>query len=119
MNTILTTHLYENDPWLSQQTPDPPRYNPLGLFPWNTLTTKETEMAWETPPTTTNKTIAIEPPSTVFFSDYWEDDVSVLNDNPDEDDIQVLPQATYNVLASLLDEIFQDDNQADDGAGAA
>ena len=76
-------------------------------------------MAWETPPTTTNKTIAIEPPSTVFFSDYWEDDVSVLNDNPDEDDIQVLPQATYNVLAPLLDEIFQDDNQADDGAGAA
>ena len=33
-----------------------------------------------------------------------DDDVSVLNDNPDEDDHEVLPQPTYDVLQTL----FQD-----------
>ncbi|KAG7349829.1 hypothetical protein IV203_012426 [Nitzschia inconspicua] len=53
-----------------------------------------------------------------------EDDVvSALADNPDEDDVGVLPHATYDVLANIFDEIYKDDikvneedNQDDDSA---
>jgi hypothetical protein len=43
-----------------------------------------------------------------------DDDVSVLNDNPDEDDQDVLPQPTYDVLQTL----FQHMDQSDDDAGS-
>lgn len=41
----------------------------------------------------------------------WDDDVSVLNDDPDEDDDQLLPRSTYDVLAPLLDEMYNDGSE--------
>jgi len=45
----------------------------------------------------------------------YEDEVSLLADDPDEDDDGVLPHATYDVLFDILDEIDKDDGD-DDGA---
>lgn len=46
-------------------------------------------------------------------SSSWEDDVSILNDNPEEDDIEVLylPRSTYDVLVPLFDELFIDEEE--------
>lgn len=45
------------------------------------------------------------------FEDYDDDDdeVSLLADDPDEDDADVLPHATYDVLANFFDEIYKED----------
>lgn len=54
-----------------------------------------------------------EPPNIIFLlSD--SDDVSLLNDDPDEDDDQLLPSSTYDVLAPLLDEMYKDESEVDD-----
>lgn len=63
-------------------------------------------------------------PQDIVFGDDWEDDVSVLNDNPEEDDIEILflPQSTYDVLMPLFDELdIEGDNEVDhdDGGGPA
>ncbi|KAL3943603.1 MAG: hypothetical protein SGBAC_002312 [Bacillariaceae sp.] len=51
-------------------------------------------------------------PTTVELPQNWSDDVSVLNDNPEEDDIEVLylPTSTYNVLVPLFDELYIDES---------
>mmetsp|Transcript_141503 Transcript_141503/g.200413 ORF Transcript_141503/g.200413 Transcript_141503/m.200413 type:complete len:159 (+) Transcript_141503:220-696(+) len=61
-----------------------------------------------------------EPPTVITISSHWDDDVSVLNDDPDEDDDQLLPRSTYDVLAPLLDAMYNDESEAafeNDGAG--
>jgi hypothetical protein len=112
MNVLLTPHFYDN-PW----------YVPLGLPSnnnglWDSRATMTKDEAWnvlkQTPPVTNAPPINMEPPSAVFHSDDWDDDVSLLNDDPDEDDIQILPQTTYNVLAPLFAEIYKDDSELDD-----
>ena len=123
MNAVLAPTLYGNDPWSPREQSCPPRYVQLGLSSrtdlWNTLPT--TDRAWSIPaPTMITETAASEPPSLVFFFDDWEDDVSLLSDNPDDDDVQVLPHATYNVLAPLFDEIYEgEDTSKEDDARAA
>ena len=130
MATCLTPRFYDsNAPFASPRTTDRQRYVPLALSPdkvWNTAFVGK-EAAWNTSisivkPTTT------EPPAWVSFSDDWQDDddVSVLNDDPDQDDQQILPQTTYDVLAPLFDDLFyRDDSEVEeddvpaDGARAA
>lgn len=51
-------------------------------------------------------TNALEPPKIVSYFRDWDDDVSLLNDDPDDDDIEILPQPTYDVLATLFDELY-------------
>lgn len=51
------------------------------------------------------------PPDIVYVHDDWDDAVSVLYDDPDEDDAQLLPHSTYDVLAPLLHEMYMDDNE--------
>jgi len=46
------------------------------------------------------------------LSGFDDDEVSLLADDPDEDDAGVLPPATYNVVVNILDEIDRDDDQA-------
>lgn len=36
--------------------------------------------------------------------DYGDDEVSLLADDPDENDADVLPYATYDVLANIFDD---------------
>lgn len=45
--------------------------------------------------------------------DFDEDEVSVLADDPDEDDAGVFPPSTYDVLVNILDEIDKDESAAD------
>lgn len=125
MNVVLTPTFFDcnHNPWSSSK-PEP-RYIPLGLSgggiqdPWNPSfnTTKEsqTPVSWnaKSPPTPAPVKEA-QPPTNLSFSHDWDDDVSLLNDDPDEDDIQVLPQTTYNVLAPLFAEIYKDDSEFDD-----
>jgi hypothetical protein len=51
----------------------------------------------------------------MFVEDNDDDVVSVLADNPDEDDVAVLPLATYDVLANILDDIYKDEGEVIDG----
>ena len=52
------------------------------------------------------------PPTTIYILVPQEeyDNVSLLHDDPDEDDDQLLPPSTYDVLAPLLDEMYKDDS---------
>jgi len=43
-----------------------------------------------------------------FCSAFDDDEVSLLADDPDEDDAGVLPPATYDVVVNILDEIDRD-----------
>mmetsp|Transcript_12501 Transcript_12501/g.21867 ORF Transcript_12501/g.21867 Transcript_12501/m.21867 type:complete len:227 (-) Transcript_12501:158-838(-) len=47
-----------------------------------------------------------------FFND--DDEVSALADNPDDDDVDVLPHATYDVLANIFDQIYKDESEVDE-----
>lgn len=42
------------------------------------------------------------------FSGFDDDEVSLLADDPDEDDAGVLPPSTYNVVVDILDQIDRD-----------
>ncbi|KAL3919207.1 MAG: hypothetical protein SGILL_003868 [Bacillariaceae sp.] len=42
------------------------------------------------------------------------DEVSLLNDNPDDDDMNLLPHATHDVLANIFDEIYKDESEVED-----
>ena len=42
------------------------------------------------------------------------DEVSELNDNPDDDDMNLLPHATHDVLANIFDEIYKDESEVED-----
>lgn len=57
--------------------------------------------------------ISVEPPLSVTFLMDWQDDVSLLNDDPDDDDVALLPYSTCNVLAPLLDEMYKDESEVD------
>ena len=86
-----------------------------------------------TPPReTSDHTLLFTPPKEVIICQNWQDeddDVSILNDNPDDDDIEVLflPQSTYDVLMPLFDELYIDeqstnndkDHQKQDGQEGA
>ena len=47
--------------------------------------------------------------SSSSISGFDDDEVSLLADDPDEDDAGVLPPATYTVVVNILDEIDRDD----------
>jgi hypothetical protein len=49
-------------------------------------------------------------PKEIVFIQHAEDDVSVLNDDPDHDDEDILPQPTYDVLVTLFHDIYKDDS---------
>jgi hypothetical protein len=53
-------------------------------------------------------------PAYGMFVEENDDVVSVLADNPDDDDVAVLPLATYDVLANIFDEIYKDESEVDD-----
>jgi hypothetical protein len=57
--------------------------------------------------------VSLKTPQEISYANDWEDDVSVLNDNPEEDDIEVLylPQSTYDVLMPLFDELYIDSEE--------
>jgi len=54
-----------------------------------------------------------EPPTIIYVLDEV-DNVSLLNDDPDEDDDQLLPPSTYDVLVPLLDEMYKDESEVYD-----
>jgi hypothetical protein len=54
------------------------------------------------------------PEPACLFLEEDDDVVSSLADNPDEDDVGVLPHSTYDVLASIFDEIYKDDSEVHD-----
>jgi len=58
--------------------------------------------------------LSLRPPETISFRADEEDDVSVLNDNPDEDDAAILPQPTYDVLANIFDELYKDESEIEE-----
>eukprot|EP00980_Cylindrotheca_fusiformis_P012283 scaffold3001_cov122-Cylindrotheca_fusiformis.AAC.8 len=71
------------------------------------------EQSWGKPAANTT-VVEEEPiPDLVMYAMDWLDDVSVLNDNPEEDDIEVLylPKSTYDVLLPLFDELFMGDEE--------
>jgi hypothetical protein len=53
-------------------------------------------------------------PKEIVFTQDAEDDVSVLNDDPDHDDEGILPQPTYDVLATLFHDIYKDDSEMEE-----
>lgn len=73
-------------------------------------TNTPTEQSWGTTATITPLDLSafLETPSEIEIPHDWSDDVSLLNDNPEEDDIEVLylPQSTYDVLMPLFDELY-------------
>jgi hypothetical protein len=42
------------------------------------------------------------------------DEVSMLADNPDDDDMNLLPHATHDVLANIFDEIYKDESEVEE-----
>jgi hypothetical protein len=72
------------------------------------------------PPTASSfssSSIMTGPPSIIlvrvfrnYDSEDYDDEVSVLADNPDDDDVDVLPHSTYDVLANIFDQIYKDDS---------
>jgi hypothetical protein len=72
-------------------------------YPNGTLTVQDG------PTPTTNKNV-----HTIVLVDDENDDVSVLADNPDDDDVDVLPHSTYDVLANIFDQIYKDDSEVDE-----
>ena len=53
------------------------------------------------------------PPKEIIVIHGEDDEVSLLNDDPDQDDHDILPTATYGVLASLFDDIYKDESEAE------
>jgi hypothetical protein len=55
-------------------------------------------------------------PKEIMFIPHAEDDddVSVLNDDPDHDDEGILPQPTYDVLATLFHDIYKDGSEMEE-----
>jgi hypothetical protein len=124
MTTMNGTYPSEN-PWTSFNDDDENKDKPfLSLaFPsqkdyglWNsTSPLRPTRMissdeSWGKTTDTTMLDVPLKTPQEISYPNDWEDDVSVLNDNPEEDDIEVLylPQSTYDVLMPLFDELYID-----------
>eukprot|EP00526_Cylindrotheca_closterium_P024375 CAMPEP_0113650290 /NCGR_PEP_ID=MMETSP0017_2-20120614/26756_1 /TAXON_ID=2856 /ORGANISM="Cylindrotheca closterium" /LENGTH=151 /DNA_ID=CAMNT_0000562785 /DNA_START=249 /DNA_END=704 /DNA_ORIENTATION=- /assembly_acc=CAM_ASM_000147 len=87
---------------------------------WNSTPKQEktsTEQSWGTTATVAPLDLSfLETPTEIDVPHDWSDDVSVLNDNPEEDDIEVLylPTSTYNVLVPLFDALYiEDDTNAE------
>jgi hypothetical protein len=76
---------------------------------------KDSDISWGTAATPLDLSF-LETPTEVNVPHDWSDEVSLLNDNPEEDDIEVLylPRSTYDVLSPLFDELFIDTSQEDD-----
>lgn len=95
--------------------------SPAALATKGSIKNSSIDDSWgKTAPTTATTTPPCEssdhallftPPKEVIICHDWQDDVSVLNDNPDDDDIEVLflPQSTYDVLMPLFDELYIDE----------
>jgi len=82
-----------------------------------------TEQSWGSAATMTPLDLSfLETPTEIEIPHDWvsDDEVSLLNDNPEEDDIEVLylPRSTYDVLVPLFDELYIDtvdkDEEEDD-----
>jgi len=71
--------------------------------------------SWKSP---TDALTSKAPPLVVKIPHHFDvledDDVSLLQDDPDEDDAQLLPQSTYNVLLPLMDELYSDESSVDE-----
>jgi hypothetical protein len=72
--------------------------------------------SWNKNTNTITLDVSLTTPQEISYLNDWEDDVSVLNDNPEEDDIEVLylPQSTYDVLMPLFDELYITDNEEEE-----
>ena len=90
---------------------------------WNSTPKQEqtSEQSWGTAASAAPLDLSfLETPTEIDIALDWSDDVSILNDNPEEDDIEVLylPTSTYNVLVPLFDELYIEDspesNEEDD-----
>jgi hypothetical protein len=128
LDVALLTPRFFDTPWTPSKAEKGhhTRYVPLafadyGRVSWN-ITTSTTgnnhnynnkEWSRTAEPVVAKRT-SNEPPATIAVDKIWADDVSLLNDDPDEDDAQLLPHSTYNVLAPLFDEIYKDDSELDD-----
>lgn len=81
---------------------------------WNSTPKQEqtSEQSWGTAASAAPLDLSfLETPTEIDIPHDWSDDVSILNDNPEEDDIEVLylPTSTYNVLVPLFDELYIED----------
>ena len=106
-----------HSPHAQQQPPAPSSDWKTDPAPWNTTAaavpaSPDRRVSLETPWTRATK-ISSQPPEAVSFLNDWQDDVSLLNDDPDDDDVALLPHSTCNVLAPLLDEMYKDESEAD------
>ena len=58
-------------------------------------------------------TLPLGPPTEILVHPDAPDDVSLLNDDPDHDDDDILPQPTFDVLATLFQDIYKDDSEVE------
>lgn len=94
-------------PWkTSKATPPPPPITST------TACSSSRRLSLESPWLLASK-VSAEPPTVVSYWTDWCDDVSLLNDNPDDDDLGLLPHSTCNVLAPLLDVMYKDESEVD------
>jgi hypothetical protein len=128
MSTVGAVYPSEN-PWSSFNKEAPylslafPSQKDYGL--WNSPLTKKTIAStrgesWgklSTPVHSIPLLPTEEIPQEIIYPNDWEDDVSILNDNPDDDDIEILflPRSTYDVLMPLFDELYIDDSNEEEG----
>ena len=101
----------------SRHVPYPWGVSSGGLWALQATTTPNNITASGTTPWTVSKDAPVHivdagtiPKQIVFIQQHAEDDVSVLNDDPDHDDEDILPQPTYDVLATLFQDIYKDDS---------
>jgi len=76
---------------------------------WNSSPKQPSEISWATAATVEPLDLSfLETPQEIDIPQAWDDDVSVLQDNPEDDNIQVLylPRSTYDVLMPLFDELY-------------
>jgi len=126
--TAATNAFYSprDNPW-SSPPKDPkaclslsfPTQKDYGL--WNTPsnhTNKTCQQSWGTAASATPLDLSfLETPTEIEIPHDWSDEeVSLLNDNPEEDDIEVLylPRSTYDVLVPLFDELYIDADATQD-----
>jgi hypothetical protein len=125
------THHHHHDPWM---TPSPSCKPPPGIigeseskryvpYPWGVngglwALQATTSNPTSSTPWTVSKDVHIVDagtiPKMIVFIQDAEDDVSVLNDDPDHDDDGILPQPTFDVLATLFHDIYKDDSEMEE-----
>jgi len=86
---------------------------------WNSSPKQPSQISWATAATVEPLDLSfLQTPQEIDIPETWDDDVSVLQDNPEDDNIEVLylPRSTYDVLVPLFDELYIGNEEGDAAA---